>query len=180
MKNPFLTGEKIYLSPITKEDISDEYIGWLNDKEVCRDNSHATFPNNRTRAMEYVENAQQSKTDLVFTIRWKENDRHIGNAALIRIDPVYRCADIVILIGNKDFWGRGVGTECYRLLIDHGFRQLNLNRMASGLTSRNKAMIKICEKVGMRKEGTLREAMFKDGQYLDVELYAILRGEFKG
>lgn len=70
MKNPFLKGEIIYLSPLTKEDISADYINWLNDSEVCRDNSHATFPNTYSKTLSYLESVEGSKNEIVFAIRW--------------------------------------------------------------------------------------------------------------
>ncbi|MBK8982279.1 MAG: hypothetical protein IPM38_08140 [Ignavibacteria bacterium] len=71
MINPFLTGNKIYLSPLSKADISEKYISWLNDKEICRDNSHATFPNTRSKTIAYIENLEKSKDEVAFAIRWK-------------------------------------------------------------------------------------------------------------
>ncbi len=174
MKNPFLTGEKIYLSPLTKEDISTEYISWLNDSEVCKDNSHATFPNTHSKTLSYLESIEKSRSEIVFAIRWKKNDVHIGNVSLQNINWINRSAEIAIIIGNKKYWNKGVGSESYKLVIGYGFRTLNLNRLSSGQTVTNKGMISVCEKNGMRKEGTLREVLYKNGEYTDAIIYSIL------
>lgn len=179
MKNPFLIGEKIYLSPLTKDDISDEYISWLNDAEVCRENSHATFPNSEVKTTAYVESIENSKTEIVFAIRWKENDIHIGNISFQKINWINRSGEIAIIIGNKNYWNKGIGSEAYKLLIDYGFNTLNLNRISSGQTINNEGMIKVCEKNGMKKEGLLREALFKNGKFSDVIIYSILLKEYK-
>jgi len=174
MKNPFLKGEKIYLSPLTKDDISAEYINWLNDSEVCKDNSHATFPNTYSKTLTYLESIEKSSSEIVFAIRWEKNDVHIGNISIQNINWINRSAEIAILIGNKKYWNKGVGSEAYKLVIGYGFRTLNLNRLSSGQTVTNKGMISVCEKNGMRKEGTLREVLYKNGEYTDAVIYSIL------
>lgn len=179
MKNPFLIGKAIYLSPLTKEDVSEDYISWLNDSEVCKANSHATFPNNYSKTLVYVESIQNSKTEIVFAIRWKKNNDHIGNISLQNINWVNRSGEIAILIGNKNYWNKGVGGEAYELLIGYGFNTLNLNRMFSGLAITNEGMIKVCEKNGMTKEGLMREVLYKEGRYIDATVYAILLKDYK-
>jgi RimJ/RimL family protein N-acetyltransferase len=179
MKNPFLTGEKIYISPLSKKDISDKYVDWLNDKEVCRDNSHATFPNTRAKTIAYLESLESSKDEIAFAIKLKKNDLHIGNIAIKKIDRVNRSAELAIIIGDKNYWNKGAGSEAYKLLIEYGFNTLNLNRISSGQTSGNKGMIRVCEKIGMKKEGQLREVLYKNGEYLDAVIYSILKKDYK-
>lgn len=178
MKNPFLTGENIYLSPLTKEDISEDYISWLNDKEVCRDNSHATFPNTYSKTLSYLESVEKSKTEIVFAIRWIKNDTHIGNISVQNINWINRSAEIAIIIGNKKYWNKGAGSESYRLVIEYSFLTLNMNRLSSGQTVTNTGMINVCEKNGMKKEGILREALYKNGKYIDAVIYSILLKDY--
>lgn len=179
MKNPFLKGDKIYLSPLTKEDISDEYISWLNDSEVCRDNSHATFPNTYARTLSYLESVEKSKNDIVFAVRWIKNDVHIGNISVQNINWINRSAEIAIIIGDKKYWNKGVGSEAYKLLIEYSFQTLNLNRLSSGQTITNKGMISVCEKNGMKKEGLQREALYKNGEYIDAVVYSVLLKDYR-
>ncbi|MBK8982278.1 MAG: GNAT family N-acetyltransferase [Ignavibacteria bacterium] len=67
----------------------------------------------------------------------------------------------------------------YQLLIEYGFDTLNLNRISSGQTLANKGMIKVCEKSGMKREGVLRQILYKEGKYLDAGIYSILKKEFE-
>ncbi|MDQ3019435.1 MAG: GNAT family N-acetyltransferase [Bacteroidota bacterium] len=180
LKNPFLTGEKIYLSPLTKEDISQGYVSWLNDAEVCRHNSHATFPNTVTKTLSYLQSIEKSKTEIVFAIRWKKNNEHIGNISFKNLNWVSRSGEIAILIGEKNYWSKGVGSEAFKLLIEYGFNSLNLNRISSGLMTTNNGMIKICEKNRMKMEGLMREFLYKEGRYLDALIYSILLKDYKG
>ncbi len=178
MINPFLTGRQIYLSPLTQEDLTAEYISWLNDEEVCRENSHATFPNTKEKTQEYIESISRSNSQVVLAIRWKKNDAHVGNIALQRINWVSRSAELAIVIGDKKYWNKGIGTEAYMLVINYAFDRLNLNRISSGQTLKNTGMINVCKNCGMKEEGIARESMFKDGHYIDTVTYSILRKEF--
>lgn len=171
-------GQKIYLSPISVKDVSKEYVGWFNDPEVCRYNSHGGARNTRQKTLAYVKSVEKSKTAFVFTIRWKDNAAHIGNVSLQAIDRINRSAEIAIIIGAKDYWGRGVGLEAYQLLLKYGFHDLGLNRISSGQSVKNTAMIKVCQKVGMKKEALLRQAFYKNGIYSDIVIYSILKKEF--
>jgi len=179
VKNPFLISKSIYLSPLTKDDISQDYVSWLNDPEVCTHNSHATFPNTITKTLSYIDSIEKSKMEIVFAIRWRKNNDHIGNISVQNINWVNRSAEIAILIGNKNYWNKGVGSEAYKLLIDYGFNILNLNRISSGLAITNDGMIKVCEKNRMKKEGLLREVLYKDGRYIDATIYSILLKDYK-
>lgn len=179
MKNPFLIGTQIYLSPLTVEDVTEKYISWLNDNEVCRDNSHATFPNTREKTMAYVESVSRTNKEIVLAIRWKKNNVHIGNIALQRINWVSRSAELAIIVGDKKYWNKGVGTEAYMLMLGYAFDRLNLNRISSGQTLQNIGMINVCIKCGMKEEGVSRESMFKDGKYIDTVTYSILRSEYE-
>jgi RimJ/RimL family protein N-acetyltransferase len=150
----------------------------LNDKEVCRDNSHATFPNTKEKTLAYVRSVGSDNTEVVLAIRWKKNDIHIGNISLQRINWVNRSAELAIVIGKKNYWGKGVGTEVYKLMIEYAFERLNLNRVSSGQTLQNIGMINVCRKCGMKEEGVARQTMFKEGRYLDTVTYAILAGDY--
>ena len=178
MKTQFLEGSKIYLSPFTKQDISEEYVSWLNDREVSRYNSHAIFPNSLDKALKYIEAIENSQSEVVFAIRWKKNNEHIGNASIQKINWVYKSGELAILIGNKKYWNKGVGSEVYNLIIEYGFDTLNLNRIYSGQTVSNNGMVKVCEKSGMKKEGIFREALYKHGEYVDTVIYSILHREY--
>lgn len=104
---------------------------------------------------------------------------HIGNIALQRINWVSRSAELAIIVGDKKYWNKGVGTEAYMLMLGYAFDRLNLNRISSGQTLQNIGMINVCKKCGMKEEGVARESMFKKGKYIDTVTYSILRREYE-
>jgi ribosomal-protein-alanine N-acetyltransferase len=175
---PFLTGSTIYLRPLLKSDAEGPYQGWFNDEEVCRGNSHHVFPYHPEAAAEYIEFAAKTHEHLILAIVILEDHRHVGNIALQKIHPVYRSAEFSIVIGDKTAWSIGVGKEAGRLICDHGFNALNLHRIYCGTFENNIAMQRLAVYLGMKQEGVRRQAAFKDGKYLDIIEYGVLKTEY--
>lgn len=175
---PFLRGDRLYLRALLETDAQGVYPEWFNDAEACLGNSHHVFPYSRQAAAEYIRQSSVPGGDLVLAIVLSEDDRHVGNIALQNIHPLYRSADLTIIIGDRSVWNTGVGKEAARLLCDHGFDTLNLHRIACGTFASNTAMIRLAGHLGMREEGRRRQAAFKNGRYVDVIEFGVLRDEY--
>ena len=177
---PFLRGENIYLRPLQTEDAQGPYLQWFNDEEVSAGTSHHDFPFTIKDASAYIERAQKFDDELILAIALKSDDRHIGNITLKRINYISRTAELAIVIGDKSCWGKGYSKEAARLLLDHAFFTLNLNRIYCGTFETNIPMQKLAEYVGMRIEGRRRQAAFKNNRFLDLIEYGVLREEYLG
>lgn len=176
--NAFLKGKNVYLRPLKIEDVSENYISWLNDPEICEYNSHHVFPYNEYKAEEYLKSISLSDKALVLAIIENETDKHIGNVSLQNINTLNRNAEFAIIIGDKDYLGKGFSKEIASLVLEHGFTELNLHRIYCGTAEGNIAMQKLAQFLGMKEEGRRKEAQFKNGKYNDILEYGILRDEF--
>jgi [ribosomal protein S5]-alanine N-acetyltransferase len=176
---PFLAGEQVNLRPLSLAHLDGPYVGWLNDPEVCAHNSHHVFPYSAAEGRAYIESVSRDEHNMVLAIEDKESGKHIGNISLQKIDPVARSAEYAILVGDRDYWGKGVASEASRLLIAHGFSALNLHRIYCGTSSENVAMQKLAAKLGFTEEGRRREAHFKNGTYQDTIEYGVLESEWR-
>jgi diamine N-acetyltransferase len=101
----------------------------------------------------------------------------IGDCGFHPIDWRNRSSEVGIFIGEKRFWNQGYGTEAMHLLVKHGFETLNLHRIWLRVHADNKRAIRSYEKIGFIHEGRMREAVFKNGIYIDVLLMSILENE---
>ncbi len=72
-------------------------------------------------------------------------------------------AELAIALGELDYWGKGYGTEAARLIIEYGFRQLNLRRIRSNVFSPNHRSLKMHENLSFVREGVQRQAFYKTG-----------------
>jgi [ribosomal protein S5]-alanine N-acetyltransferase len=177
-KTAFLIGQRLYLRALEENDADGAYVGWFNNAEVCAGNSHHVFPFTRDAALEYIRRAGQRTDSLILAIVLKENDRHVGNIALQDIHPINGSAELSILLGEREAWGAGYACEAARLLLAHGFTELNLRRVGCGTFAGNEPMLKLALRLGMKEEGRRRQAAFKAGRYHDVVEFGLLRDEF--
>jgi [ribosomal protein S5]-alanine N-acetyltransferase len=79
-----------------------------------------------------------------------------------------------------EHWGRGYATEAVRAVIDYGFRELRLNKVAAECHADNPASRRVLEKAGMTLEGSLRQHSFRLGRFADKLQFGILRDEWHG
>jgi RimJ/RimL family protein N-acetyltransferase len=178
VKTPFIIGTQIYLRPLEREDLNERYLGWLNDPEVNRYLESGIFPSTKADLDKFYEQVTGSREQIVLAIVDKETDQHIGNVKLGPILWVHRKATFGILSGEKQLWGRGIGTEATRLMVEYGFFRLNLRKIELGVYSEYEAAVHSYEKVGFQVEGRLREGLFHEGQYKDCLLMGLLRSEY--
>ena len=169
-----LETKRLLLRPLCLEDAKGDYPNWLNDKEVCRYNSHGDETYTQQMACEYITFVNNSTTHNVFAIVDKSANRHIGNISLQKIDRKNRNAEFAILIGAKEYWGSGYAFEASKTLLHYGFSILKLHRIYCGTSKANVPMQTLAKKLGFQQEGCFREALYKDGQYYDIIHYGLL------
>lgn len=177
--NVFLEGKNIYLRGLEEADAQGNYKYWFNDKDVCGGNSHHRFPMAEESLKRYINGANNSSDRIILAIVDKLTDSHIGNISLQNINYINRSAEFAIIIGEKDYWDKSIGRDAATLIIEHGFNSLNLNRIYCGTYSNNLGMQNMALALGFVKEGILREADFKEGNYVDIIKYGLLRKEYK-
>jgi RimJ/RimL family protein N-acetyltransferase len=177
IKSRFLIGKRVYLRALGKEDLI--YIRkWSNDHEI-RKLTGEVVSMSQADADKFLERVYSDNTREWFVIVVKENDRVIGETGLLRMFPAWRTTDISIIIGEKDAWGKGYGTEAILLLLDYAFRCLNFHRVAIGEVAFNEKAIHFWEKVGFKKEGIQRDGYYYNHKYHDFVMMSILEDEFR-
>lgn len=174
-KDIFLTGETIYLRILKEKDVEGNYARWFNDPEITLFNSHGRFPMTADKLKDFVKSAYASNTALVLAVCDKQHDKHVGNISLQSISWVDRSAEIAFVLGEKEYWGKGVMLEAGKMILVHGFNMLNLHRIHCGTSSDNTGMQKLAVKLGMTQEGIRKDAMFKNGKFVDIIEYGIIK-----
>lgn len=177
---PFLAGPRVYLRWLADTDVDDDYLTWMNDPEVTRYLESGKYPVTREALHRFVARFQDSTTDVGLAIVERVSDRRIGSVTLNRINWVHRRADTGILIGRKEYWGKGFAFEAWTLLIGYAFQRLGLRRIVAGAHPGNAGSIGALKKLGFAHEGTLRQHDLVDGDYCDVLQFGLFRDEFVG
>ena len=172
-------GERVRLRAAERDDVKKFYV-WLNDPDVTRYLS-LYLPMSMVDEENWFETMtrrDQSEKTLVIEVRDGEGWKMIGNCSVFGIDLVNRFGELGIMLGEKDEWDKGYGTETMVLLLRHCFDTLNLNRAYLHVYAENKRANRSYEKAGFVEEGRLRESVYKDGKYDDVIVMSVLRSEW--
>jgi RimJ/RimL family protein N-acetyltransferase len=170
-----LDGENIILAPHKKEYLTT-FIKWFNDQET---NQYLNWylPMTYEAEEKWFQSTANNQKDIYFSILQK-NERLIGNCG-IRIDWKNRVGNVGIVIGEKDCWGKGFGTEAMNLMVTYCFKTLNFNRVELEVFSNNPRAQACYKKVGFKDEGKRRSAHFSSGNYIDAIIMGLLREEWE-
>jgi diamine N-acetyltransferase len=178
-------GERIRFRAVEKDDLP-YFVKWLNDPEV-RQGILLHNPVSQTEEDGWYERMLARPVDEhVMALEVKgppaesgeDGWRLIGSLAFDNIDWHVRAAEFGILIGDKTYWNQGYGTEAVRLLVQHGFNTLNLQRIFLPVFENNPRAVRAYEKAGFTIEGRERQAEYMDGKFIDVLRMSILKSEF--
>jgi RimJ/RimL family protein N-acetyltransferase len=175
----FCQGEQIYLRAISTDDATERYLSWVNDPEVTRGLVTGTYPSDISSLRNYVASVINDPNAIMFAVCANETDLHIGNIKLDRFDHVARTAELGIMLGDADFWGKGIGSEVCKLTLDYAFNQLNLRKVSLTVYANNPGAVRLYEKLGFSVEGTLKAHVFADGAYHDKLWMSIFREDFQ-
>jgi len=144
-----------------------------NNKKIW-DNVRDGFghPYTEKNAEEFIKRQAKSEMEKVFAIDC--NGELCGLIGLILQNDVYRkSAEIGYWIGEP-FWGKGIVTKAIELITRYAFDELKLIRIYAGIFEYNVGSIRVLEKNGFKKEGVLKKAVFKNGEFWDEHRYALL------
>ena len=171
-------GEKIQLSAVQREYLP-KYVEWLNDVQVAQFLMPGILaPFNLDDETEWYEDRHRKEGNYLFAILTLVENKLIGNCGLHQVDLKNRSAIFGIMIGEKDYWDKGYGTDATRTLIRSGFEELGLNRIELQVYDFNPRAIRVYEKAGFRRDGVRRQGLYRMGQFHDEIIMCILREEW--
>lgn len=173
-----LEGELVRLRAQEPEDL-ERNLRWINDFEVTGLILGTGYPLSRAEEVRWMESNKGSSFEQVRLAIDTKEGQHIGNIELRQTSPEHRRAELGIMIGEKDCWNGGYGTDAVRALLRFAFRQMNLNRLWL-TTGENNPRAQACyRKCGFREEGRLRQDRYLEGRYWDTIVMGVLRDEFE-
>ncbi len=160
-----LEGEKVYLSPINQDDY-ETYVKWLNNPKITQfldvNDSLITLSNEK----ELLEKI--ASEEFCFAIIKKEDDTLLGNVGVTKIDYKNGKAELGIFIGEEENLSKGYGSEAIKLIINFAFNEIRLHNIWLSVFSNNPRAIKAYTKSGFVECGRRHEAIYHNGEYLDL------------
>jgi len=167
-------GERVYLKEFKVDDISEDYVNWLNDPDVNQFLSIRGTIQDIKMVKEYVASFAEKKNKMLLGLFDKNNGKHIGNITFSSIDHKNCVGIIGIAIGDKAYWGKGIATEALNLAVNFAFSVLKLHKLEAGVSANNVPSQKLFAKAGFSQEGLLKEREKFGSNYVDVLVFGLL------
>lgn len=173
-----LESDNFYLRNISLDDCNENYLSWMNDSEINKYLESRFTTHTIDSLKNFVTSMNNSDNNIMFAIIDKEFDKHIGNIKLGNIHPIHRYADIGLIIGEKNYWGRGIATNAISLISKYAFEELNLRKIFAGVYENNIGSIRAFEKCGFEKAYIKSNTYFFDGKYIDALVFELYNKNF--
>ena len=171
-------GENVYLSEYTKDDLQN-VVDLINDWEIQSTlNPCLISPYTLEDEIEWFEANRKNKNRAhSFAIRTNKDNTYIGGCGYHGVSHKNRTCYVGIMISNKEYQNKGYGTEAFELLINYLFKEMNIRKILLNVFATNKRAIHVYEKLGFKIEGTLKDHVYRDGQYVDEVVMAKFNNE---
>jgi RimJ/RimL family protein N-acetyltransferase len=182
MENELLRGRLIRLTAENPDVMVEHFSKWNRDSELARlETARPATPYTKKQIKEYIEKELLGDhPDLYsFMIRSLQDDHLLGETGLDGVKWNHGESFVGISIGERDFWGKGYGTDAMRVLLRYAFSELNLHRVSLTVFEYNPRAIRSYEKVGFKIEGRERKFLERDGKRWDLLYMGILRHEWQ-
>jgi RimJ/RimL family protein N-acetyltransferase len=178
LKNETVTivGERLRLRPLDEAALALK-VRWYNDPEIRKTlilDERLELEGTR-RWFERIA-GDAGRCDLVIEM---PEGTPVGLISLLHIDRRHKTAEIIVVIGEKDYWGKGVMAEAESLLMGWAFESLGLEKIWAQARPENLASLITMKKLGFQIEGTLRQDVIQDGRRIDILRLGLLKDEFK-
>lgn len=168
-----LESDIFYLRKISIDDCNENYLKWMNDPEINKYLESRFMTHTIDSLKDFVTSMNSSENNVLFAIIDKESDTHIGNIKLGNIHPVHKYADIGLIIGDKNYWGRGIATNAIKLVSEFAFEELNLRKVFAGVYENNIGSIRAFEKCGFKKAYVKKDNYFFEGKFINAFVFEL-------
>src|SRR5579864_1942692 len=175
MKPVLIETPRLQLRTLAEADIP-ELVPLISAREVAATTLRIPHPFEEKHAREFLASVAKEH-ELRLGIHLRSDLRLCGGMGL-HPDKEHNRAELGYWIGVP-YWGHGYATEAAQAVVQYGFEQIKLNRIFANHFSHNPASGKVLKKIGMKYEGRLRRHVLKWGEFVDLEVYSILREEWK-
>jgi RimJ/RimL family protein N-acetyltransferase len=166
-----LQGSRISLKLFQENDITEDYLSWLNDPEVVKFSNQRFKQHSKESCLNYLHSFANANA-LFLSI---QNQQCPLGTMSVYFNPHHQTADIGIMVGNKNCWGQGIGYEAWLLLLTTLIETVSVRKVTGGTLSCNKSMVRIMEKCGMQPDGIRCAHEMVGGKVYDIIHFAAFR-----
>lgn len=168
----------IHLLPL-RPDQAPYFHRWLSDPEVIA-YSLSVFQELTTlkQVANWLTLTIEDRKSMTLGIYLTETSELIGYAGIANISRVNQAGEYFILLGEKRYWGRGIGTAVTRQVVTRGFQELGLNRIMLTVSVPNEGGVRAYLRAGFQVEGQLRQACYRHQAFHDKLVMSVLKADW--
>ncbi len=173
------TGARVDLRRHTPEQ-RPTFIRWYQDAEIANLLRHDLAPLTANHARSYFDSVVLPSSDrgACWAVHEHDTGRLIGSTAIVDINEQFRTSLFRLVIGEKDTWGRGYGTEATNLVLAEAFLRIGLERVNLEVFSHNPRALRAYARVGFERSGHHREWVARARLQIDVVEMTISRANW--
>jgi ribosomal-protein-alanine N-acetyltransferase len=161
---------RLRLRSFQPEDITEAYLGWLNDPEVTRFSNQRFRQHTAESGAAYLASFAGTANSFLL-IEQRSDGRPIGTITVYR-NPQHGTADIGLMVGDRQCWGQGYGREAWQAVLEALLGEPGIRKVTGGTARPNQAMVRIMEQSGMELEAVRACQELIEGQPVDLLYYA--------
>lgn len=179
--NNLLHGELVHLTVGNPEDMAVQLFRWNQDTEWFRFlDTDPPRLHSEKKVKEFQEKVLEKdrSNEVFFHIRTLEYDSLIGFVSLFDLFKHHGDSLVAIALGERDYWGKGYGTDAMKIMLRYSFNELNLRSVGLIVFEYNARAIRSYEKLGFILEGRVRGAILREGRRWDWLYMGLLREEW--
>ncbi|MBK8472358.1 MAG: GNAT family N-acetyltransferase [Sphingobacteriales bacterium] len=159
--------ERLYLKKIQLNDIDDSFMEWFADEDLMRYYTNSQRKITKEDIINSIEEGEKNKNCFTYGIFYKETNDCIGTIKLGPINWVHGISDLVVLLGNRQYHGKGLAVEAIKLGNELAFQEYDIRKLFGGMYESNVASIKAYTRADWVIEGRLKGHYLNDGQVED-------------
>ncbi len=169
----FISGEKIVLRAVEEKD-NAMLLSMINDPDTEIMLGGSSWPVSETEQSKWFEYQGRNQAVLRCIVALQDDGKAIGTIVLSDIDMKNATGQIHIKLSKDGGRGKGYGTDAVKTMIQYAFEELRLNCIYANILSYNEPSIRLFEHCGFKRDGVLRQRVFKKGNFVDMLSYSIV------
>lgn len=162
---------RIYLRAFEPDDYRTTIL-WRRDDEIWGMLGGPKYYVSEAFEKKWIQNEIFDSKDVKLAVCLVENNLHIGNVYFTEINQINQSCHSHVLIGNKEYWGKGLACEALTEGIRYMYEERNIHRFEARILESNTSSVRMHEKCGFLQEGFLHRSVYKNGTYHNQYLMA--------
>ncbi len=164
--------QKLKIRILKSQDISENYLRWLNDPEITKFSNNQYKNHSLEKQKKYLNDCLiDSNIDLygIFYV-----NKHVGNISINDINNIHKRSEITYVLGDRSYWSKGIMSASIKIIVLKAKKDYKLNKLFASCANENFASRRVLEKNGFILEGTRKKHLLFQKKWYDQLDYGLI------